>query len=234
MIILYTFGPQFGLPDPSPFVLKTMVQLRMAGLDFTKDSKGFLKAPKGKLPFIDDDGEIIADSTFIRRHIEKKYGFDFDAGLSVEQRAIAWALERMCEDHLYFALLHERWAHDANFARGPAQIFNMVPAPVRGAIRVVARHMIVKTCRLQGTGRHSPSEIAELAERDLDALATLLGGKPYLFGDRPCGADATLFSFVAHALVTIFEGPVHATAAHANLVAYRDRLMALYFPKTAA
>ena len=32
MITLYGFGPLFGLPDPSPFVLKTMTQLKMAGL----------------------------------------------------------------------------------------------------------------------------------------------------------------------------------------------------------
>ena len=31
---------------------------------------------------------------------EKKYGFDFDAGLTSERRAAAWAAEKMCEDHL--------------------------------------------------------------------------------------------------------------------------------------
>jgi hypothetical protein len=33
---------------------------------------------------------VIADSTFIRAHIERKYGFDFDAGLSQQGRAQAW------------------------------------------------------------------------------------------------------------------------------------------------
>ena len=108
MITLYTFGPQFGLPDPSPFVMKAETLLKMSGLPFRTDTTGFPKAPKGKLPYIDDDGEKIADSTFIRWHLEKKYQIDFDRGLTPEQRAIAWAFEKLAEDHLYWALVDAR------------------------------------------------------------------------------------------------------------------------------
>jgi glutathione S-transferase len=41
MIILYTFGPYFGLPDPSPFVMKAEVLLKMANLPFETDTGGF-------------------------------------------------------------------------------------------------------------------------------------------------------------------------------------------------
>ena len=54
-------------------------------------------SPKGQLPYIVDEAERIADSTFIRAHIEGKYGFDFDAPLNLQQRAQAWAFERMIE-----------------------------------------------------------------------------------------------------------------------------------------
>ena len=60
MITLYTFGPYFGLPDPSPFVMKAEVLLKMADLPFATDTTGFPKAPKGKLPYIRDDGKIIS------------------------------------------------------------------------------------------------------------------------------------------------------------------------------
>src|SRR6476661_2469468 len=120
MITLYSFGPGFGLPDPSPFVTKAEVLLKMAKLPYRIDTSGFKKAPKGKLPYIDDDGETIADSTFIRWHLEKKYKIDFDRGLSPEQRAIAWAFEKMLEEHLYWAVVHARWMDDVNFAKGPA------------------------------------------------------------------------------------------------------------------
>jgi hypothetical protein len=57
MITLYMFGPYFGLPDASPFVMKAEVLLKMAGLSYAIDTGGFNKAPKGKLPYIADDGE---------------------------------------------------------------------------------------------------------------------------------------------------------------------------------
>ena len=37
MITLYGFGAGFGLPEISPFVTKTEVQLKMAGLAYRKD-----------------------------------------------------------------------------------------------------------------------------------------------------------------------------------------------------
>ena len=101
MITLYGFGPGFGLPDASPFVTKTEVLLKMAGLPYRIDTNGFRKAPKGKLPYIDDDGEIIADSTLIRWHLESKRGIDFDRGVTREQKAVAWAFEKLAEDNLY-------------------------------------------------------------------------------------------------------------------------------------
>src|SRR5512132_2110713 len=126
MITLYAFGPGFGLPDPSPFVTKVEVLLKMAGLAYRTDTTGFRQAPKGKLPYIDDDGEQVADSTFIRWHLENKYRIDFDKGLSAEQRAVAWAFEKMAEDHLYWALVDARWFDEANFAKGPKNFLRTI------------------------------------------------------------------------------------------------------------
>ena len=44
MITLYGFGPAFGLPDPSPYVMKTEVQLKMAGLGYLKVAGDLQKA----------------------------------------------------------------------------------------------------------------------------------------------------------------------------------------------
>jgi glutathione S-transferase len=234
MITLYSFGPYFGLPDASPFVLKAMTLLEIAGLDFVEDHAGYSRAPMGKLPYIDDDGAIVADSTFIRFHIERKYGFDFSAGLSSAQRAQAWAIEKMLEEHYYFVLVHARWIDDANFERGVSQFFGGVPAPLRWLVKTIVRRKIAGSLRAQGMGRHSAADIAELGRRDIEALAVLLGDKPYLFGDAPSGADATAFAFVAETLVSETEGPLRAAAlAESNLVAYRDRLLTAYFPQFA-
>jgi len=231
MITLYTFGPAFGLPDPSPFVTKAEVLLKMAGLPYQTDPAGFRRAPKGKLPYIDDDGERIPDSTFIRCHLEKKYGVDFERGLSVEQRAIGWAFEKLAEDHLYWALVDARWSDDANFAKGPSEFFRKIPALARSFMITFIRRQVRRALYSQGIGRHKPAEIVALGTRSIAAIAEFLGTKPFLFGNEPTGIDATIFAFVAGTLCPHFKTPLRTAAErHANLSRYVGRMAARYYP----
>lgn len=232
MITLHTFGPYFGLPDASPFVYKAMVLLKMAQLPFNVQvvsPKDLGKSPKGKLPYIEDAGEIVADSTFIRWHIENKYGFDFDRALSPTERASAWALEKMLEDNLYWIAVRTRWMDDANFAKGPAHFFDGLPWPLRSVIRSVVRNKYRANLHGQGTGRYNASELLAIAIKDIDAVATTLGDKAYLFGDEACGGDATALAFMDSLLCPYFESPAREHAeSHANLVAYVDRMKKRY------
>ena len=231
MITLYSFGPAFGLPDPSPFVTKAEVLLKMSGLPFRTDTSGFRKAPKGKLPYIDDDGERIADSTFIRWHLEKRHSIDFDRTLGKEQRATAWAFEKMAEDNLYWAFVDARWSDDANFAKGPANFFRSVPAPVRPIVTTMVRRSIRKTLHAQGLGRHTKAEIVAIGTRSLDAIADFLGDKPFFMGPEPAGIDATMFAFAAGALCPVFETPLRQAAQrHDNLRRYVGRMAARFYP----
>lgn len=227
MITLYAFGPMWGLPDPSPFVIKTATQLKMAGLDYSTELGAREKAPKGKLPFIDDDGVTICDSVHIRDHLERKYGLDLDGGLAPSERAQAWATERMLEDHLYWAIVNARWGDEANFAKGPADFFKGAPQGVMEG----ARGQVLANLQGQGFGRHDPATVGDLARRSFAALSALLGDKPYLFGDKATGTDASAFATLTAALATRFESPVRAAAeGFPNLVVYRDRMMDRFFP----
>jgi glutathione S-transferase len=232
MITLYGFGPYFGLPDPSPFVTKAELLLKMARLPYRTDFTGLRKAPKGKLPYIDDDGERIADSTFIRWHLERKHKVDFDRGLDAKERAVAWAFEKMAEDHFYWTLVHERWMDDANFNRGARAFFEAVPAPVRLLVMTMTRRKITNAVRAQGTGRHSRTEIEALGARDIEAIADHLGDKPFFLGTEPCGADATIFAFLAVVLCRHFDTPLRSAAErHDNLKRYVGRMTARYYPE---
>jgi glutathione S-transferase len=235
MITLYTFGPFFGLPDASPFVMKAEVLLKMARLPYVTDTGGFPRAPKGKLPYIDDNGEIIADSSLIRLHLEQRHRINFDRGLAPAGRGIAWAMEKMCEDHLYWAGVHARWMIDENFDKGPRQFFAPVPAPLRPLAIAFARRRFRRNLWGQGMGRNTIAEMETLAMRDLDAIADVLGEKPYLMGAIPSGADASVFPFIAHALCPLFDTAIRTHAQRrGNLVAYNDRLMRQYFPSFAS
>ena len=231
MITLYTFGPAFGLPDPSPVVTKVEVLLKMAGLAYRTDTTGFRQAPKGKLPYIDDDGEQVADSTFIRWYLENKYRIDFDKGLSAEQRAIAWAFEKMAEDHLYWALVDARWSDDANFAKGTSEFFRKIPSLVRPFLIAYIRRQVRRALYGQGMGRHKRAEIVALGTRSIAAIAEFLGTKPFLMGNEPTGIDATIFAFVAGTLCPHFNTPLRTAAeCHPNLSRYVGRMTARYYP----
>ncbi|TFW35557.1 glutathione S-transferase family protein [Massilia horti] len=230
MITLYTFGPALGLPDFSPFVMKAELLLKMSGLPYQTDTRGFKRAPKGKLPYIDDNGTVVADSTMIRMHLEQRHGVNFNGAYDQRSQAAAWAVEKMLEEHLYFALLHERWIKDENFERGPARFFDFLPAPLRPLVRRMVRGKIRKTLQSQGMGRHSEAEIVAMACRDLDALSALMGEHSCLLGEHPCAADATVLAFVAATLCEQVDTPVRTHAEKLpNLVAYRDRWMAHYY-----
>jgi glutathione S-transferase len=225
MITLQTFGPMFGLPDPSPFVTKADVLLKISGLPFQTKAGNFREAPKGKMPYIEEEGIKIGDSTLIRLHLEKKHAVDFDKHLSPGDKGIAWAVEKMLEDNLYWAIVRARWMDDANFAKGPSNFFRSIPAPIRPLMTAMIRRKVRGNLHSQGLGRHSLSEVAELANRATDALAAVLGDKPYLMGANKCGADATAFAFGAGVLCPLFDTPIQTHAAkHQNLVAYCDRL----------
>ena len=231
MITLHTFGPAFGLPDPSPFVTKVEVLLKMAGLPYRTDTTGLRGAPKGKLPYIDDDCERVADSTFIRWHLENKYRIDFEKGLSPEQRAIAWAFEKMAEDNLYWALVDARWFDNTNFARGPKKFFQKIPAPMRPFLIAFIRRQLRRTLNGQGMGRHRPAEIVALGTRSITATAEFLGSKPFFIGSEPTGIDATIFAFVAGTLCPRFDTPLRTEAErHDNLRRYVGRMTARYYP----
>jgi glutathione S-transferase len=228
MITLYGAGPGFGLPEISPYVTKIEVQLKMAGLGYEKVRARPEESPKGQLPFIDAGGVRIADSTFIRGYLERTYGVDFDEGLQPQQRAVAWSIERMMENHFGWVMVNERWLDPVNFARGPAQFFDDAPAGLRERVVEEVRSRVFGV----GIGRHSDLEIVALGVRSLAAVAAVLEDKPFLFGSRPCGADATVFAMLAATLTPFFDGELKRRAeGFGTLVAYVDRLMARFYPE---
>jgi glutathione S-transferase len=230
-LTLFAFGPGFGLPDASPFCTKTEVQLKMAGLPYRKEQAKPDMSPKGQLPCLEDNGERIADSHFIRAHIERKYAVDLDDGLNAVERAQAWAVERMLENHFVWAIGYVRWMIPANFEAGPAHFFDDAPEAMREQLRNEVRARVANRLFEVGMTRHSADEIGGLGDRSLLALSALLGDKPYLMGGRATGVDATAFGMLAGILTPFFESPLRRKAeSYPNLVAYAARLMRQYYP----
>lgn len=232
MVILYGAKPMWGLPDPSPFVTKAELLLKMAGIAHERKFGDFKKAPKGKFPWIDDDGTLVPDSTLIRLHIERTRGFDFDKGLSKEEAGVLWGFEKLCEDHLYFMLVSQRWVDDANFERGPRQFFQMIPAPLRPIMIPLIRRGVRKALHGQGFGRYTAAEGRLLAARAFGALNAWIETRDFFGGKEPVGADASIFATVQGALCPLFDGFFREEAEKfPALKAYVARMEARFYPK---
>ena len=236
MIKLYQYPPAFGLPNASPFCMKVETYLRMAGLPYEcPRGADHFKAPKGKLPYIDDNGKRVADSTFIIDYLKTTYGDPLDARLSAPERALGVVIQRTFEESLYWPVVYSRWIDDSGFAKVSGAFFARLKFPLRQIIPIFARRGLRKQLRGQGTGRHSRDEIYDIACRDISALSELLGDKPYFLGEEPTSLDATAYAFLANLLWAPIDLPPRAHALKLpNLEAYCQRMKARYFSITPA
>jgi glutathione S-transferase len=231
VIKLFQFSPAFGLPNASPFCMKLETYLRMVALPFELVYTGnVMQAPKRKLPYIDDDGAVVADTTFIVEYLKRRYGDPLDAVLSASERAVATAFQRLFEENLYWALVHARWAEDAGWAQTREAFFGTMPTPLRWFVPALARRGLLAELRGQGMGRHSAAEIHAIGCRDVTAIADFLADKPFMVGDQPTSLDATAHAFLANLLWAPVDSPIRRHAqTRPTLEAYCRRMKTRYF-----
>jgi glutathione S-transferase len=138
----------------------------------------------------------------------------------------------MAENHLGWFGVQARWLIPGNFAKGPAHFFDAAPEAIRAKVRDEALERVRGAVLAMGVTRHTEPEILALATRSLAAFEVVLGDQPYLFGARPCGADATVFGILAFLLSPFFESPLRRRAeSFPGLVAYVDRMMTEFYPR---
>jgi glutathione S-transferase len=228
MIQLHQFAPAFGLLNASPFCMKVEVYLRLAGLPYEAVNSGdVLRAPKRKLPFIVDDGQRVADSTFIIEHLRHRHGDPLDGQLGAVDRAVATAFQRLLEEDLYWALVYTRWGTDAGWALTRPAFFGALPPPLRWIVPPLARRGVLAQLRGHGMGRHGADEIHAIGCRDITAVATFLADKPFLLGEQPTSIDASAYALLANVLWAPLASPLRQAAREQPaLEAYCQRMRA--------
>lgn len=232
MIKLYSFGPAFNLPDPSPFVTKIDLSLRIAGLEYESiaSSSNLQRAPKAKLPFIKDNNEIIADSVIILEHLKNHHGVEFDDWLSKEQAAYAQLLGKSLDENLYWTIVYSRWIKDDAWPTVKAQFFDPLPFPMNHLIASYARRSTRKQFLGHGMGKHNDQEITDIANKSWTSLSVILGDKPYFFGERICSFDVTAFAMLASFTVCSLETDLgKEVKKYENLVAFTHRIASQYY-----
>lgn len=230
-IILYQPPGAWGLRSLSPFCVKLESYLRMAEIPYKVERADIRKSPKGKIPYIDaGGGHLMADSQLIIEHLKRTHGDPLDRYLSPEEVALGHVVRRTLEEGTYWILVHERWMVETGWQQWLPGLKLSMPPVVGSIIIPMIRRRVSRTLHGQGTGRHSRDEIQEIGKADITAIATLLGDKPFLLGDKPTSFDATVFAFVT--AITLFpaDSPVKQhTLAQANLVRYTEQFQERFF-----
>lgn len=229
--VLHQFDGAWGLPSCSPFSLKMQTYLRMTGVPY-RTASGFVWTSKtGKLPCLEDEqGAPIYDTEAIIAWLRRRFGDPLDASLTAEQRALGHLVRRMVEEHLYFVNLYFRWAVEENREiMYSAFVGKMTPEEMEKDREHTKRTFLQKIAAL-GIGGHDAATIAAKGDADVEALAIVLGDKPYFLGERATSVDASVYGLLANVLVPPIETPLKARVqATPSLVAYVERMRATYF-----
>ena len=201
MIKLFVLPPALGLRNPGPFALKCEMALIHLKLEFELVPSGDPRsAPKGKMPYIEDNGTVIADSELILQHLDRKTNGGLYGHLSDEEFADGVAFTRLVEDHLYWMVVASRWLDEDWFPNIKSGFFASFPFPMRQIVPIIARRQMRQTYHLHGLGRHTLQEQKDFASRDLAAIEKKVSNGPYLLGEKLTVFDFGVASMLAGTL----------------------------------
>ncbi|SAL56830.1 hypothetical protein AWB71_03068 [Caballeronia peredens] len=228
MIALYSYPQMFGLEDNNPFGLKVFAFLKLAGLPFEHhhvlDTSA---APRGQLPYLVDDDVTIGDSDAIIAHLKRKYALTLDDARTPGQCDLDLLTRRTLDD-LYWVMSYSRWRDDRFWPQFRDALLAALP-DVGADVLEGARQYNFERYRYQGIGRYEPDDAYARGIGNLQAVANLLGDKPFMFGAAPASIDAAVYGFVASIYFYDIDTPLKRfVAAQANFVrhchAMRERM----------
>ena len=231
MITLYQTPLAWNTPNLSPFCFKLESYFRMVGLPYELKLGQLAQAPKGKVPYVRIDDQLMGDSQFIIEYCKSRFGDPLDKELKPEQMAVGHAIRRMLEEGTYWHIVYMRWADDEGWRAYLPIAETMVPQVIGATVPMAdLRQRMLQVLHDQGVGRYRMEEVQHLAKADIATVATLMGDKPFLMGDKPSSFDAVVYAF----LVSIIANPVETDVKQfildeTNLGAYCARFKKRYF-----
>ena len=233
-IKLFVFPRMFGIPNLSPFCCKLETWLRIAKIPYqaveTVDPRS---APRKKLPYIEDAGVRIADSSKIADHLARTRSIDLDEGLSPDQRATTLLVQRTLEEHYAFVLAYTHLLRDEGLRHTRAR-FERVPSMVRPFVARAVHKNVTKLLWSQGLLRCEHEEIVAAAIADWRATLTFMSDGPFFFGERATTVDAVVFGTLAPTILTPIETPIREfLRSQPKALAYARHMLDSFFPELA-
>lgn len=197
MLVLFSYPELFGVADNNGYGLKVFAYLRLTGLPFEhRHVFDAASAPRAQLPYISDGEETVGDSDAIIAYVARRYGVGLDSGLSLAQQQLGLMLRRTLDD-LYWVMSYSRWKDDAYWPAFCAALLEQHPSLTMENLEK-ARGFNANRYYFQGIGRFEPRDAYRRGIEDLEAIASLVPERGFLFGEVPTSADAAVYGFIAN------------------------------------
>jgi len=184
----------------SPFALKLETWLRLTGIKY-ENIHTMKFSSKGQIPYIELNGEQIADSNIVIEKLKEKFQVDPEKDIPETDVAMAHAATVMVENHTAHIGFHYRYGYNMENFLNTLQLADYYPSGKQ--IKNWGKFQPSMTrfrSYLQGIGRHENSDIWEMSFKDLAALSSWLGTKDYFLGSKPTTVDCMLFGHLAQFL----------------------------------
>ncbi|EYC28403.1 hypothetical protein Y032_0007g3208 [Ancylostoma ceylanicum] len=200
-VYLYQFPRSKALPNVSPFCLKVETFLKANKIPYEVCPVRMSRSEYGLLPFIELNGEHIADSQIIiNRLIEH---FNVKPLSSPRDEAVARAVDRMADTHTFLVQYQFKLVENTD------EFMNLIlrdmgcPSALVPILTPVASFFMRGKAMKRiaaGIGMMSSENYRDLLKKDYDAFQSLLGEQKFLFGDHITAADCTVFGQLATTL----------------------------------
>ena len=197
MLTLYSYPTLFGVADNNGYGLKVFAFLKLAGVSFQHEHLfDASAAPRGQLPYINDDGVAVGDSDSILAHLSTSRQLTIDAGLTATERDENLLFSRLLDD-LYWVMSFSRWKDERFWpAFRDALLAEHASLDAAGLDR--ARQYNFQRYAAQGIGRFEPAAAYARGLDDLGLLARRVPPEGFVHGHLPTSADAAIYGFLAN------------------------------------
>jgi glutathione S-transferase len=218
MLTLYSYPELFGVADNNGYGLKVFAFLQLAGVPFRHEHIfDASAAPRGQLPYIDDDGETVGDSETIIAHLIAKRRLTIDAALTASQRDTSHLITRMLDD-LYWVMSYSRWKDERFWPLFRDALMREHPSLTEAGL-LKAREFNFQRYHFQGIGRYAPDAAYARGLADLEVLADLIPANGYVHSEKPTSIDAGIYGFIANIYFYEIDTPLREfVRAHGNIV----------------
>ena len=188
----------------SPFTEKIRRQLEWKGIPY--DTKEYpLMARKavtkisaaGKLPCLEHNGKIIADSTDIAEYIEEQFPDKPMIPKSQQEQGLMHVIQDWADESLYFYEMYFRFYIGDNAKRNIPRMLHADKPLIQKLMPRLIRNGLAKILSMQGLARKHEQHIFRDLKRHLKAMEQMLEGSEWLVGNAISLADVSVYPMIA-------------------------------------